>query len=462
MARRIVLTMLALIGALLVTAVVPLGLITTGHERSSFRQDTTLSAQALAGVAEDRLADQPPAGTLSASLVQARHSGEQVEVYDARRQLVASTGGQGLGVPAATLTAALGGRTVVDTHADDRLRVVVPVEGDRTDAIVGVVVLSRSAEELEERVGVLWTWLGAVALAGLAAAAAAAIALARWVSRPLSELDAAAQQLGGGALDTRSAAGSGPPEVRRLARNFNTMAGRLESLVHGNRAAMADVSHQLRTPLAALRLRLDVLTQDTDAATAEELAGAQHEIARLSHLVDGLLAVARAESVLVDPVTIQVDEVIKDRVAAWRPVAEERAVDLQAACPGPVPARAGPGHLEQVLDNLLANALDAAPAGGHVVVSAAVDGDGAEVVVTDDGPGMTARQQEMAFRRFFSSTPGGAGLGLAIVHRLVTSNGGSAALSDTPGGGLTVTVRLLAGPPERARRAAGAADQNQA
>jgi signal transduction histidine kinase len=461
MARRIVLTMLALIGALLVTAVVPLGLITTGHERSSFQRDTTLSAETLAGVAEERL-DKPPGGTLTQTLAEARRIGEQVQVYDAAGRVVAGTGGPDLGVPAATLAAALRGRTVVATPADDRLRVVVPVTGDTGGTAVGVVVLSRSAEELEEQVGVLWTWLGAVALAGLAAAAAAAIALARWVSRPLSELDAAAQQLGGGALDTRSAAGSGPPEVRRLARNFNTMAGRLESLVHGNRAAMADVSHQLRTPLAALRLRLDVLTQDTDAATAEELAGAQHEIARLSHLVDGLLAVARAESVLVDPVTIQVDEVIKDRVAAWRPVAEERGVDLQAACPGPVPARAGPGHLEQVMDNLLANALDAAPAGGHVVVSAAVDGDGAEVVVADDGPGMTARQQKMAFRRFFSSTPGGAGLGLAIVHRLVTSNGGSAALSDTPGGGLTVTVRLLAGPPERARRTAGAADQNQA
>jgi signal transduction histidine kinase len=460
MARRIVLTMLALIGALLVTAVVPLGLITTGHERSSFRQDTALTAQALAGVAEDRLADQPPTGTLSASLIQARHSGEQVEVYDARRQVVVSTGGPDLGVSAATLTTALNGRNVVDTHRGDRLQVVVPVEGDRNDDIVGVVVLSRSVEELNEQVSVLWTWLGAVALAGLAAAAAAAIALARWVSRPLSALDAAAQQLGGGALDTRSAAGSGPPEVRRLARNFNTMAGRLESLVHGNRAAMADVSHQLRTPLAALRLRLDVLSQDTDAATAEELAGAQHEIARLSHLVDGLLAVARAESAVVDPVTVQVDEVIRDRVAAWRPVAEERGVELQPSCPEPVLARAGPGHLEQVLDNLLANALDAVPAAGHVVVSAAMDGDGAWIVVTDDGPGMTARQQEMAFRRFFSSTPGGAGLGLAIVHRLVTSNGGSAALSDTPGGGLTVTVRLLAGTPDRARRPAGAADQN--
>jgi signal transduction histidine kinase len=463
MARRIVLTMLALIGALLVTAVVPLGLITTGHERSSFRQDTMLSAAAMAGVAEDRLADRPPtSGTLPVSLVQARHSGEQVEVYDTRRQVVAGTGGPVPAVPAAALTAALRGRIVTDTHLDDRLQVVMPVAGDQANDIAGVVVLSRSTEELEERVSVLWTWLGAVALAGLAAAAGAAIALARWVSRPLSALDVAAQQLGGGALDTRSEATSGPPEVRRLARNFNTMAGRLESLVHGNRAAMADVSHELRTPLAALRLRLDVLSQDTDEATAEELAGAQHEIARLSHLVDGLLAVARAESVLVEPVTVQVDEVIKDRAAAWRPVAEERGVELQPSCPEPVPARAGPGHLEQVLDNLLANALDAVPAGGHVVVSAAADGDGVKIVVADDGPGMTGRQQEMAFRRFFSSTPGGAGLGLAIVHRLVTSNGGSAALSDSPGGGLTVTVRLLAGTPERARRPASAADQNPA
>ncbi len=460
MARRIVLTMLALIGALLVTTVVPLGLITTGHERSSFRQDTIMSARTLAGLAEDRLADQPPSGTatMARAMAQARQAGEQVAVYGPGRRLVTGTEGSGAAIPAATLTAALHGQTVLDSRVDDRLRVTVPVRGDNGGAVVGAVVLSRSSAELEERVDVLWTWLGAVALAGLAAAAVAAIALARWVSRPLSDLDAAAQRLGGGALDTRSAAGNGPPEVRRLARNFNGMAGRLESLVHGSRATIADVSHQLRTPLAALRLRLDVLTQDSDAETAEELAGAQDEIARLSHLVDGLLALARAENVLVEPVSIRVDEVIRDRAAAWRPVAEERGVQLQPSCPGPVPAMAGEGHLEQVLDNLLANALDAVPAGGHVQVSAAAGGEGAQVVVADDGPGMTPRQQEMAFRRFVSSTPGGAGLGLAIVHRLVTSNGGSAALSDTPGGGLTVTVTLPAERPDRGRRPGAGSD----
>ncbi|HEY2127104.1 MAG TPA: HAMP domain-containing sensor histidine kinase [Streptosporangiaceae bacterium] len=446
MARRIVLTMLALIGALLVTTVVPLGLITTGHERSSFREDTTLFARALAGFAEDRLDDQTSSITLTRALVQAQRAGEQVRIYDSRRRVIISTGGRDLGVPAGQLTAALGGRTVLDSTADDRLRVIAPVTGDRGGAIVGVVVLSRSTDELEERVGVLWAWLITVGAVGLAAAAVAAIALARWVSRPLSALDGAAERLGGGALDTRSAAGHGPPEVRRLAQNFNTMAGRLESLVHGNRAAMADVSHQLRTPLAALRLRLDVLSQDTDPATAEDLAGAQGEIARLSHLVDGLLAVARAESVVPEPASIRVDEVIRDRVAAWRPVAEEREVELVVqAGPGPVRAMASPGHLEQVLDNLLANALDAVPTGGQVRISAAGDSGGTTVVVADDGPGMSTRHQEMAFRRFFSTTPGGAGLGLAIVHRLITANGGSAALSDTPGGGLTVTLRLLAG-----------------
>ncbi len=141
---------------------------------------------------------------------------------------------------------------------------------------------------------------------------------------------------------------------------------------------------------------------------------------------------------------------IRDRVAAWAPVAEERAVLLSAAGPGQVRASLGEGHLEQILDNLIANALDAVPAGGHIRVSAQPGGQGALVAVADDGRGMSQAQQAAAFRRFASNTSGGTGLGLAIVHRLVTSNGGSAALSDTPGGGLTVTLDLPAAPDDQA------------
>jgi signal transduction histidine kinase len=231
------------------------------------------------------------------------------------------------------------------------------------------------------------------------------------------------------------------------------MAGRLEALVHGNRAVIADVSHQLRTPLAALRLRLDLLAADTDPdpeTTGHELAGALEELARLSRLVDGLLAVARAENVVPVPAAVDVAEVARERVVAWHPVADDRGIVLEAVEGGrggggarsPVLAWMGEGHLEQVLDNLVANALDALSAGGHVTVTTTATTAGARITVADDGPGMSAEDRERAFLRFTTSNPNGTGLGLAIVHRLVTSNGGTAKLAETPGGGLTATLEF--------------------
>ena len=456
MARRIALAMLSLVGALLLGAVVPLGMITTARERASFRQDTVLTARAFAAIAEDGVTEPGRSPAIAAFLARASKSGEAGWVYNAAGRLIAHSTEKvspgGLHLPAgptapvrATMRAVQHGGVSI-TQPPGRLQVAVVVDAASGLAPVGVVVLARPTAELNERLRVLWAVLAAIAAGGLVTGAIAAVWVGRWAGRPLSALDAAAQRLGSGALDTRSAARQGPPEVRRLASTFNTMAGRLEALVHGNRAMMADVSHQLRTPLAALRLRLDLLAADADEATAAELAGAQGEIARLSRLVDGLLAVARAESAVTVPVPVPVADVVRDRVAAWIPVAEERAVGLSASAPGQLYASLGEGHLEQILDNLIANALDAVPAGGHVRVRARPGGLGAQVVVADDGPGMSRAQQEAAFRRFASNTSGGTGLGLAIVHRLVTSNGGSAELSDTQGGGLTVTLDLPAPP----------------
>jgi signal transduction histidine kinase len=223
------------------------------------------------------------------------------------------------------------------------------------------------------------------------------------------------------------------------------MAGRLEALVHGHRAVIADVSHQLRTPLAALRLRLDLLAADTDPdpqTTGHELAGALEELARLSRLVDGLLAVARAENVVPEPTVVDVAEVARERVVAWHPVADDRGIVLEAVSRPSVLAWMGEGHLEQVLDNIIANALDALGAGGHVTVTVSATTAGARVTVADDGPGMNAEDRERAFLRFTTSNPSGTGLGLAIVHRLVTSNGGTARLAETPGGGLTAVLNF--------------------
>ena len=182
---------------------------------------------------------------------------------------------------------------------------------------------------------------------------------------------------------------------------------------------------------------------------ADELAGAQDEVARLSRMVDGLLAVARAENVTSAQVLVQVDAVIGDRAAAWLPAAEERPVSLEVTVAEPVTARLGDGHLEQVLDNLLANALEAVPAGGHIRVGAVAAGTTVRITVADDGPGMSEQQRQAALRRYVTATPGGTGLGLAIVHRLVTSDGGTITLSDTAGGGLTVTLDLPAAPRDR-------------
>jgi signal transduction histidine kinase len=449
MARRIILAVLALITALLATLAVPLGLLTAAQDRRDFTDETTAAATALANVAEERITDHVRSPALDRSIRDLSRQGDQVAVYDAAGRKLAGTAATPPGggvVPGSPSPADRSSST------DDRLTVSVPIVPDSGSGSVGTVVLSRSTGPLDHRIVVLWTLIGVVSAAGLLAAAAIAVGLARWASRPLTSLADAARRLGDGALGTRASVGSGPPEIRRLSADFNTMAARLESLVHGHQSMMAEVSHQVRTPLAALRLRLDLLAEDADEATAADVAGAQQEIARLSRLVNGLLAMARAENVTAAPMPVAVHDVVQDRVAAWKPAADERGVALAASCPEPVVAHACEGHLEQILDNLVGNALDALDSGRSIRVGAIAAGGAARVTVADDGQGMSGEQQRAAFRRFASGRPGGTGLGLAIVDRLATANGGSAAMSDTPGGGLTVTIEL---PLETAQRSGG-------
>jgi signal transduction histidine kinase len=212
---------------------------------------------------------------------------------------------------------------------------------------------------------------------------------------------------------------------------------------------LADASHQLRTPLTALRLRLDLLAVDSAPATATELAGAQEEIARLSRLVDGLLATARAESLTEQLEQTDVAAVVRERIDAWQPVGDGHGVKLiaeSAPSPGPLVAL-GAGHLEQILDNLIDNAIEATgDAGGTVRAAVARAAAGVTLTVADDGPGMTPQARSRAFLRFSSGSQNGTGLGLAIVHRLVTANGGTIRLADTPGGGLTVEVEFPGAP----------------
>lgn len=457
MTRRILAALLALTATLLVAAVVPLALKATQHDQESYTYSTEVEARSLAAIAVENLADNRSDLRFQNALRSYSRQGDDVLL--ATPSLVTVTG---RGVPLvswnklAAKTIAVGASETLVTKT--RVVVTEPVWQDpghtdlpNTDNPIGVVVLERPTAQLDDSTGGLWLYVGVLAAIAMLAAAAIAVTFARWVSKPLVTMDAAARKLADGDLAVRAVTGYGPPELRRMAASFNMMAGRLETLVHGHRAMLADVSHQLRTPLAALRLRVDLLAADAGPTAQAELAGAQEEIARLSRLVDGLLATARAESVTEQRVVINLLPTVAERVAAWQPVADGSGVklvtepsgDAAELMPGPQVA-VGTGHIEQILDNLLANAIEALPEGGRVTVSVSAAEGGAQLVVADDGPGMPPAERARAFLRFFTARSNGTGLGLAIVHRLVTSNGGAARLSETPGGGLTVALEFPA------------------
>jgi signal transduction histidine kinase len=451
MTRRVAAALLVLSLAILVAAVVPLALGAIAHERDSFIEDTARTAASISGLAEARLGDhttEDPA--LSAALVTAARQGDELLILNKQGNIVARQGTpHDPGWRQLVAQSTLENDPTTELTADRVIAVqTVWDDGRLGGTAIGTVVLERPTGPLNQNIANLWIYLIGLSGAAMAAAVIIAFYFARWVSRPLARLDNAARKIADGDLTVRAKTGYGPPELRRMAATFNMMAGRLEALVHGHRAMLADASHQLRTPLTALRLRLDLLAADSAPAAAAELAGAQEEIARLSRLVDGLLATARAEAVTEQLEHIDVMSAVSERVAAWQPVADSNGVKLLIeAPPTPPPPRValGSGHLDQILDNLIDNAIEAiGDEAGTVRVSVAKSEAGTVLTVADDGPGMTPHERSRAFLRYTTGSQNGTGLGLAIVHRLVTANGGTIRLADTPGGGLTVELELPA------------------
>jgi len=452
--RRILAAFLGLTLALLIGVVVPLGMMTANHDRQSFADQTVAAATAVASAAEEQLADHEHGATISGTIGYrpALIGNDEFAVYD-RSGHVFIPGPAHLRVTPAQVAAALSGQTVQQwqEHPQDGLLVLrAAYSGSQ---IVGATAVQRAARPLNDQIASLWLGLGLTGLAAIILATTLSIALARWVGRPLRRLDATANRLGAGELTVRASTLMGPPETRHLAGTFNDMAGRLEALIGSHRTLVADISHQLRTPLAALRLRLELLHDDVDPAAAGELDGALDEITRLSRLVDGLLAVARAENTQPAPVTVDLTQLVRERAAIWSPLAQERHIQLVTS-PGQASVAATPGHLEQVLDNLLANALDVTPSDGQITISVRRNDERVRLEVIDSGPGMTPAQRDQAFRRFWSQpadspsrdSTSSSGLGLAIVHRLITVDGGTIQLTNNPGPGLRVQIDLHAAP----------------
>lgn len=345
----------------------------------------------------------------------------------------------------------LSGERHSTTLGMDLVYVAVPVLAG--DDVIGAVRITYPASVIADRVDDRVRSLSVVAVITVVMAAIVALVVSASVTRPLRSLRRTTELLAGGDLTARAETKGGPPEVRDLARAFNRMSERTQQLVDEQRAFAGDASHQLRTPLTALRLRLEQATEllESDPAGARQrLESASAETERLQHVITGLLALARADGRGAPSEPVDVVAVARDRAEMWKPLAEEQGVLVRVdLVDRQLRALAIPGALEQILDNLVDNSLAVAPAESAIELRLRRSAENVIVAVADRGPGMTPDQIARSFDRFWRAADAdrpGTGLGLAVVQHLARASGGDVGLAARPGGGLVATLRLpLAG-----------------
>ena len=455
MTRRLVLSYLAIALLVLTILEIPLGVVVARSERRNLVAELKHDALALGAIAEETLAGHQERDLQAVVRSYEQRTDGRVLITDRRGRLVAdsSVGGAPSGNDYSTrpeIRTALRGREAVGSRRSDTLDtdltfVAVPISSGGT--VIGAVRITYTPTEMDARVRRIWLMLALIGLVVLAATAFVSTLIARSITRPLTKLERAATDLAAGDLTGRARIDDGPPEVRTLGETFDVMANRLEQLVGAQEAFVADASHQLRTPLQALRLRLENIQAGAGRKLQPELEAAMREVERLGSLVDGLLALARAEKQAPSPVDVDLASMLRERCEAWEGFAAEQDVSLRTSEVGSPRALATPGYLEQVLDNLISNAVDASPRGARIDLSSEPADGYVEIHVTDHGRGMTHDERIRATDRFWradGSTPGGTGLGLSIAQRLVRIDGGDLDLRESPGGGLDAVVRLRA------------------
>lgn len=301
----------------------------------------------------------------------------------------------------------------------------------------------------------LWT-LGAGLLVALALATVVSWFFARRIRDSLRALTRAAAAVANGRYGARVPATGAGAEVDALAEAFNTMAARLDSTERTRRQLIADLAHEMRTPVSVLAVYRDALDDGVTAWDESTAAVVTDQLARLTRLVQDMHDVSRAEEggLEPDPEPRLVGALVHSAAEAHREAFTARGVDLATEIRRDAPVVVDRDRLGQVLDNLLTNALGHTPAGGRVLL--AVDHDGAGTVsvsVTDTGDGIPADQLPQVFERFYRGDSarnrdhGGSGVGLAISRALAEAHGGTlTARSEGPGHGAVFTLTLPAAP----------------
>jgi signal transduction histidine kinase len=361
----------------------------------------------------------------------ARSSRGRVIVVDRSGRLIAdSTGAAALGTDFTRrpeVAAALSGRTLQETRrsqtlGEELLATATPVVvGGRPAGAVRVTQSVAAVHRAVGRsIGGLVLIAGVVLLLGLIAGAL----IARKLAGPLRRLEGTARRIAHGDLDRRAAV-EGTTEQRSLARSFNEMTDRLSRALRSQREFVADASHQLRTPMTGLRLRVEearaALTADGDVAGArEELDAGLDEVDRLSQIVDELLLLSRADAPDAPAEDIDLGPVARAAAERWASAAERHRVTVLARVDRAAVVRCARPDIDRALDSLVENAIAYSPAGTSVTLSAR----GRAIEVVDEGPGLAPDELDVVFERFHRGRAArgglaGTGLGLPIARELL-------------------------------------------
>ncbi len=451
MTRRLIVSYLIVTIFVLLVLEIPLGVFFQQRELDRLTADAERDATVLASIYEDALEtdtfpDPLPAANYS------QDTSVRVVIVDDRGISIVDTEDntdRDFSTRPEFAVALGGGRSTGVRHSDtlgtDLLFVAVPVASGGT--VHGAVRITLDTYEVTQRVQRFWFGLAGVAVVVLLGVAAVGKTLATSVTRPIRHLQGTATRFAGGDLTQTVPDPASPPELITLEEAMNAMAQRLDRLLGQQRQFVSDSSHQLRTPLTALRLRLENLQSTLDDPSQDEqLDLAIGEITRLSDLVNNLLHLATVDQPQ-EVVPCDLIKLTRDRADTWTALADEATLTIRAVMPHrEVWVSAIPGGVEQILDNLLDNAINASPPGTTITTTITEGTDRHELSVADNGPGLNAIQKDHATERFWRAdqTRPGTGLGLSIIKSIVAASHGTLSLADNSPSGLIVTATFEA------------------
>ena len=442
MTRRLVITMAMLVAVVAVALAIPLSIVVSQDQRAAFVSDVEIETLAAASI----LSSAPQFDWQQITEQIAQETGARVVVVDMNRQLVADSDSSGVdrSFDRPEIDQALGGLLASDarfsqTLVQDLRYVAAPII--QNYQTVGAVRLSLSEASVDQIVRNTQLWLGVFVFAVMIGASLIAVLAARSATGPLSRLADVAARLPDD-LSLRAPSDVGPTEVRGVARALNTTAERLAGILSRTQRVGADASHHLRTPLTAMRLRLEAIEETSDQSdVVGEAQAAIAEIDRLTRRIDQILALAKSDAADAHQIPANVMEVVVDRVAELRTAADARGIELLVDGDDESWVLAPAGVIDRIVDELIGNALSYART--QIDVSVRIASRSVLLTVADDGQGVSTDEQEEIFERFnrgSAAVPGGSGLGLALVRESARAVGGDARVEVLPDEGFSVIV----------------------